>query len=112
MLQKPRELAPWVSSARRMPTEQVPWALTEFQTLLLCRTIASMNLVAHASRFLTIRIPYITLTNVGVVERTLACFSHFRRIRMCYERTGEHFQAFHDLAACCLVFNRIKRYFP
>lgn len=47
-----------------------------------------------------------------VVERTLACFSHFRRIRMCYERKGEHFQAFHDLAACCLVVNRIKRYFP
>lgn len=47
-----------------------------------------------------------------VVERTLACFSHFRRIRMCYERKAEHFQAFHDLAACCLVVNRIKRYFP
>jgi hypothetical protein len=47
-----------------------------------------------------------------MVERTQACFSHFRRIRMCYERTGEHFQAFHDLAACCLVVNRIKRYFP
>ena len=30
-----------------------------------------------------------------VVERTLACFSHFRRLRMCYERTGEHFQALH-----------------
>lgn len=43
-----------------------------------------------------------------VVERTLACFSHFRRIRMCYERTGGHFQAFHDLAACCLVATRIR----
>ena len=47
-----------------------------------------------------------------VVERTLAWFSHFRRIRMCYERTGAHFQAFHELAACCLVAKRITRYFP
>ncbi len=45
-----------------------------------------------------------------VVERTLACFGHFRRIRVCYERWGEHFQAFHDLAACCLVVTRLKHY--
>ena len=45
-----------------------------------------------------------------VVERTLACFSHFRRLRMCYERTGEHFQALHEVAACCLVATRLKRY--
>jgi hypothetical protein len=45
-----------------------------------------------------------------VVERTLACFSHFRRLRLCYERWGEHFQAFHDLAACLLVCSRLKLY--
>lgn len=45
-----------------------------------------------------------------VVERTLACFSHFRRLRMCYERWGEHFQAFHDLAACCLIVTRLRSY--
>lgn len=45
-----------------------------------------------------------------VVERTLACFSHFRRLRMCYERKGEHFQALHDIAACCLTATRLKRY--
>ena len=45
-----------------------------------------------------------------VVERTLAGFSHFRRIKMCYERWGEHFQAFHDLAACCLVVTRLRHY--
>jgi hypothetical protein len=45
-----------------------------------------------------------------VVERTLACFSHFRRIRMCYERWGTHFQAFHDIAACCLVATRLKQH--
>lgn len=43
-----------------------------------------------------------------VVERTLACFSHFRRLRLCYERNGSHFQAFHDLAACMLVCTRLK----
>ena len=45
-----------------------------------------------------------------VVERTLACFSQFRRIRLCYERTAEHFQAFHDLAASCLVVTRLRQY--
>jgi DDE family transposase len=45
-----------------------------------------------------------------VVEGTLAGFSHFRRIKMCYERWGEHFQAFHDLAACCLVVTRLRQY--
>lgn len=43
-----------------------------------------------------------------VVERTLACFSHFRRLRICYELWGEHFQALHDLAAALLVCSRIK----
>lgn len=45
-----------------------------------------------------------------VVERTLANFSQFRRLKMCYERRGEHFQAFHDLAACCLIVTRLKHY--
>jgi len=45
-----------------------------------------------------------------VVERTLAGFSQFRRIGMCYEQTGVHFQAFHDLAACCLVVTRLRHY--
>jgi hypothetical protein len=44
-----------------------------------------------------------------VVERTLACFSHFRRLRTCYERTDDHFQALHDLAACLLVATRLRR---
>ena len=45
-----------------------------------------------------------------VVERTLACFSHFRRLKVCYERWPEHFQAFHDLAACCLIVTRLRSY--
>jgi len=43
-----------------------------------------------------------------VVERSLACFSHFRRLRLCYERWGEHFQAFHELGASLLVCSRLK----
>jgi hypothetical protein len=45
-----------------------------------------------------------------VVERTLACFSRFRRIAMCYERNGEHFQGLHELAACCLTVTRLRHY--
>lgn len=38
-----------------------------------------------------------------VVERTHTWFSQNRRLRLCYEKLGAHFQAFHDLAAalCC-----------
>ena len=43
-----------------------------------------------------------------VVERTLACFSYFRRLRLCYERSGDHFQALHELAACLLLATRIN----
>ena len=34
-----------------------------------------------------------------VVERTLAWFGNYRRIKLCYERKEAHFQAFHELAA-------------
>ena len=44
-----------------------------------------------------------------VVERTLAWFGHCRRIKLCYEKCGEHFQAFHDLAACLICANKLKR---
>ena len=43
-----------------------------------------------------------------VVERTLSWFSTFRRIRLCYERCGEHFQAFHELAAAIICANRLR----
>lgn len=42
-----------------------------------------------------------------VVERTLAWFGNFRRIKFCYERMGEHFQAFHDLAAAIICAGRL-----
>jgi transposase len=45
-----------------------------------------------------------------VVERSLANFSQFRRIRVCYERTPEHFQALNEIAACCLIATRLQKY--
>lgn len=42
-----------------------------------------------------------------VVERTLSWFNNFRRLRSCYERTPEHFQALHELAAAILCANRL-----
>lgn len=44
-----------------------------------------------------------------VVERTLAWFGNFRRLRACYERDGENFQAFHDLAASLICWNRLSK---
>ena len=43
-----------------------------------------------------------------VVERSLSCLSNFRRLRVCYERLHQHWQAYHDLAACYLVAIRIQ----
>lgn len=42
-----------------------------------------------------------------VVERTLAWFNHFRRLRVCYERTAAHVQAFHHLAAALICAKRL-----
>jgi transposase len=41
-----------------------------------------------------------------VVERALAWFTHFRRLRLCYERCNEHLQAFHDLAGALIVHKK------
>jgi len=37
-----------------------------------------------------------------VVERTIAWLANFRRINHCYERTGQAWQAFNELA-CCVI---------
>lgn len=42
-----------------------------------------------------------------VVERTLAWLGNNRRLKLCYERNGEHFRAFHVLAACVICANRL-----
>ena len=44
-----------------------------------------------------------------VVERSLSWMSNFRRLKLCYERFGEHFQAFHELAASLICANRIDK---
>ena len=44
-----------------------------------------------------------------VVERTLAWFGNYRRIKFCYERTGRHFQAMHDLALIDINFQRLAK---
>jgi transposase len=43
-----------------------------------------------------------------VVERTMSWWTHFRRINCCHESKGEHFQAFHELAACVLCANKLR----
>jgi transposase len=44
-----------------------------------------------------------------VVERTLSWFSNFRRLKLCYEKCGAHFQAFHELAAAIICANRLPQ---
>lgn len=43
-----------------------------------------------------------------VVERTMSWWTHFRRLNLCYERTGEHFQGLHVLAAAVLCANKLR----
>ncbi len=43
-----------------------------------------------------------------VVEQTLAGLGHCRRLKICYEKTGKHFQAFHEIAVCLFCFNRLQ----
>jgi transposase len=44
-----------------------------------------------------------------VVERTLSWFGNFRRLKLCYEKWGSHFQAFHDLAAATICAKRLTQ---
>jgi transposase len=44
-----------------------------------------------------------------VVERTLSWVGSPRRRKLCYEMTGEHFQAFHELGACLICSNRLRK---
>ena len=43
-----------------------------------------------------------------VVERTMSWWTHFRRLNLCYECQGEHFQGLHKLAACVLCANKLR----
>lgn len=44
-----------------------------------------------------------------VVERTFSWFFHFRRLRLCYEKHGECFQGYAELAACILCAGRLRK---
>jgi len=44
-----------------------------------------------------------------VVERTHAWFGNYRRLRVCYERTGRSTQAFHELAACLICARCLEK---
>jgi transposase len=44
-----------------------------------------------------------------VVERSLAWIGNFRRIKLCYERNGLHFQSFNVLACCVVCANRLHQ---
>jgi len=43
-----------------------------------------------------------------VVERTMAWFGNWRRIRVCYEKTPAHWQAYNELSACMICFRRLQ----
>ena len=43
-----------------------------------------------------------------VVERTHSWFGHYRRLVVCYERSGEHYQGFYQLAACAICARRLR----
>lgn len=42
-----------------------------------------------------------------VIERTLSWVGNFRRLKLCYEKTALHFQAFHELAACIICAGKL-----
>jgi transposase len=42
-----------------------------------------------------------------VVERTHSWFIRFRRLIVCHERSGEHYQGFYELAACVICARRL-----
>ena len=42
-----------------------------------------------------------------VVERTLAWIGQNRRLKICYEKSGRHFQALHDLAMAMICARKL-----
>ncbi len=43
-----------------------------------------------------------------VVERTHSWFNHYRRLVLCYEQQGAHYQGFYQLAACLICAHRLR----
>jgi len=46
-------------------------------------------------------------TRRWVIERTMSWLGNFRRLKLCYERTAQHFQAFHELAASLVCAKKL-----
>jgi transposase len=44
-----------------------------------------------------------------VVERTHGWFGHYRRLVVCYEGTGAHYQGLYQLAACVICAKRLQQ---
>jgi transposase len=44
-----------------------------------------------------------------VVERTHSWFGHYRRLLVCYEDTGAHYQGLYQLAACAICAQRLRQ---
>ena len=42
-----------------------------------------------------------------MVERTHSWFGHYRRLALCYENTGAHYQGFYQLAACAICAEQL-----
>jgi transposase len=42
-----------------------------------------------------------------VIERTMSWSGNFRRLKLCYERTARHFQAFHEVAASLVCAKKL-----
>lgn len=44
-----------------------------------------------------------------VVERTFVWFGHWRRLKLCYEKTGAHWQAYNERTACMICFRKLQQ---
>lgn len=44
-----------------------------------------------------------------VIERTFVWFGHWRRLKICYEKRAEHWQAFNELVAAMICFRKLRR---
>lgn len=76
-----------------------PWIISQIDAMRIVSKLAPRG-STHGSGLGTVRY---------VIERTMVWFGHWRRLKVCYEKTGEHWQAYHDLAACMICFRRWQK---
>lgn len=77
-----------------------PWLIAVIRAMRITPLLAERGRARHGSGLGRRRY---------VVERALAWFGDFRRLKICYEGTGEHWQAFHELAAATICARRLQR---